>query len=130
MQLKSIKIFTLICLFFSFCICSFSGCSRNKLPEKVEDVDYTIATGSTIPKDLQALIDERKKESFELTFSDDAYLYIVKGYGEQKSGGYSIKINQFAALRHYAYNISLYYIIDFYNIKINIMKPVDDVFIL
>ena len=76
-------------------IFGLSGCEKNKLPAKTGEIDYTLVTGSSVPEDLQALINDRKKESFELTFSEHSFLYIVKGYGKQKSGGYSIRINQF-----------------------------------
>lgn len=82
----------LLMISFILILCS---CERTKLPEKTGTIDYTIVTGSSIPEDLQALIQDRKKENFELTFSERSYLYIVKGYGKQTSGGYSIKINDF-----------------------------------
>ena len=92
---KNLIQFMLICmLIFSF-ILPLCSCGSAKLPPKAGDIDYTVVTGSSIPEDLQALIDDRKKENFELTFSEHSYLYIVKGYGKQKSGGYSIKVNQF-----------------------------------
>lgn len=92
---KNAKQLLYFLLFLCFFIPGLCGCERTKLPEKTGEIDYTIVTGSSIPKDLQSLIDDRKKESFELTFSEHSYLYIVKGYGKQKSGGYSIKINKF-----------------------------------
>ncbi len=81
-------------LIFSL-VLTLCGCEKTKLPEKTGEIDYTIVTGSSVPEDLQSLINDRKKESFELTFSEHSYLYIIKGYGKQKSGGYSIKINNF-----------------------------------
>lgn len=71
------------------------GCSREERPEKTGDLDFTIVSGSDIPQELKKLIHERKKSSFELTFSENSCLFVVKGYGTQKSGGYSIKINEF-----------------------------------
>ena len=44
---------------------------------------------------MNKLIKERKKNPFELTFSDNSSLYIVKGYGKQPTGGYSITVNDF-----------------------------------
>ena len=90
--MKQKIISNLLILSFIFVLC---GCEHTKLPKKTGNIDYTIVTGSSIPEDLQSLIRDRKKESFELTFSEHSYLYIVKGYGKQKSGGYSIKINDF-----------------------------------
>lgn len=81
-------------LLFCFCIL-LSGCNKNASPKKTNPLEYTVTSGSDIPDDLQKLINERQKNAFELTFSDNSYLYIVKGYGRQESGGYSIVIHDF-----------------------------------
>lgn len=72
-----------------------TGCSHNEAPEKTSDLDFTVVSGTDIPEELQNLIAERQENSFELTFSDNASLYIIKGYGKQASGGYSIVIQDF-----------------------------------
>ena len=48
-----------------------------------------------IPEELQSLINERKKNPFSLTFTDQSYLYVVRGYGKQSCGGYKITVNDF-----------------------------------
>lgn len=73
----------------------FAGCSRNTTPSKTDSVDFTVVSGTDIPEELKTLINERKQNAFELTYSDGAYLYIIKGYGKQASGGYSIVVNNF-----------------------------------
>lgn len=73
----------------------FTGCSHNEAPEKTNDLDFTVVSGTDIPEELQNLIQERQENSFELTFSDKSCLYIIKGYGKQKSGGYNIVVNDF-----------------------------------
>ena len=45
-----------------------------------------------IPKELSEKIEEKKSADFKLTYESDKYLYIVRGYGEQETGGYSIQI--------------------------------------
>ena len=45
-----------------------------------------------IPKELAEKIEEKKSADFKLTYENDKYLYIVRGYGEQETGGYSIQI--------------------------------------
>lgn len=94
MHQKNLKTFFSLFLTFTLCLCFLDGCNKSKLPAKTGEIEYTIVTGSDIPKELKQLIKERKENPFELTFSDNAYLYLIKGYGKQKSGGYSIKINQ------------------------------------
>lgn len=84
----------LISLIICFSVC-LAGCEKETRPAKIGKLEYTVVAGSDIPQELKKLIEERKKKSFELTFSENSCLYVVKGYGKQKSGGYSIKINEF-----------------------------------
>ena len=72
-----------------------TGCSKDDAPKKLQELDYTVVSGTDIPEELNALIKERQKKDFQLTFSDNSCLYIIKGYGKQKSGGFSIVINDF-----------------------------------
>ena len=72
-----------------------SGCSKDDAPKKLQELDYTVVSGTDIPEELGTLIKERQKKDFQLTFSDNSCLYIIKGYGKQKSGGFSIVINDF-----------------------------------
>ena len=73
----------------------FTGCSRTEAPEKTNDLEFTVVSGTDIPEELQTLIAERQENAFELTFSDKSCLYVIKGYGKQPSGGYSIVIHDF-----------------------------------
>lgn len=63
--------------------------------EKTSPVDFTVVTDGDIPKELKKLIKERRKNPFELSYSDGSYLYVVKGYGKQETQDYSIKVNDF-----------------------------------
>ena len=36
--------------------------------------------------------EENKTKEFQLTYQEQGNLYLIKGYGEQKTGGYSIRI--------------------------------------
>ena len=42
--------------------------------------------------ELQNDIEEKKAADFKMTYKDSEFLYIVRGYGEQETGGYSICI--------------------------------------
>lgn len=72
------------------CGCSMSSEERIKL----RDLDFTILSEEMIPKELMTVIEERKAEPFKLTYSDKENLYIVIGYGQQQTGGYSIAVNE------------------------------------
>lgn len=70
------------------------GCEK-KEEKKTSSVDFTVVTEGDMPKDLKKLIKERRKNPFELSYSDGSYLYIVKGYGKQETSDYSIIVNDF-----------------------------------
>ncbi len=79
----------------------FAGCStgihlddiHGGAGEKVRDLEYTILSEERIPKELITLLEERKEEPFELTYSDKEFLYICIGYGRQEYSGHSIVVN-------------------------------------
>lgn len=74
---------------------SLSGCGFHKdNGNKVRDLEFSVTAEAEIPKELKQIIVEKQKTPFKLTYSDDKNLYIVVGYGEQKSGGYSIAVNE------------------------------------
>lgn len=59
---------------------------------KVSDLDYSIVAEADIPEELKEDIEEKKAADFKMTYTDNEYLYIIRGYGEQETGGYSICI--------------------------------------
>ena len=71
-----------------------TGCTQNTAPEKLRDLDFTVVGDSEVPAELQGIIAEKKAAPFKLTYTDGQNLYIVQGYGEQETGGYSIAVHQ------------------------------------
>lgn len=72
-----------------------SGCtflSEERI--KLRDLDFTVLSEEKIPEELMTIIEEKKKEPFQITYTDKEYLYICSGYGEQSTGGYSIAVNE------------------------------------
>lgn len=61
---------------------------------KLRDLDFTVLSDEKIPEELKTIIEEKKAQPFKLTYSDNEYLYICIGYGEQTTGGYSIAVNE------------------------------------
>ena len=73
----------------------FTGCSLlSEERVKLRDLGFTVVSEEKIPAELKTIIDEKKADPFKLTYSADEYLYIVIGYGQQASGGYSIAVNE------------------------------------
>ena len=73
-------------------ILCLTGCSSADKPEKTEDLEFTVVAEEEIPQELRTLIDSKKQSEFRLTYSDAEFLYLVAGYGEQATGGYSIQV--------------------------------------
>ena len=70
-----------------------AGCSiETTNGAKVADLDYEIVEEAQIPEEVKAVIEEKKAADFKTTYELDGDLYIVRGYGEQETGGYSICI--------------------------------------
>lgn len=70
--------------------CGMSGGENIKL----RDLDFTVLSEEKIPEELKTVIAEKGNESFQLTYSDNQNLYISIGYGQQKTGGYSIAVDE------------------------------------
>lgn len=83
----------LLCILIS--IHALTGCKHQNAPEKTDSLEFTVVAGADIPKELAELIQERQEDSFDLTYSDNTCLYIIKGFGKQASGGYNIVVNDF-----------------------------------
>lgn len=62
--------------------------------KKIKDLDFTVVEDADLPGELKELIDEKKEESFKLSYSNKDNLYIAVGYGKQNSGGYSISVDE------------------------------------
>lgn len=90
------KIRTILAL--SLCVIfliALAGCSAEKLStEKLRDIDFTVVDEDDIPEELEEMIDDKKEESFKLTYADNGELYIAVGYGEQPTTGYSIQVTE------------------------------------
>lgn len=72
-----------------------SGCSIEEINRtKVCDLEYMVLSEEEVPDELKIQIEEKKAADFKLTYRDDAYLYIVRGYGEKETGGYSIGVRE------------------------------------
>ena len=74
----------------------FGGCGIEKTDAgKISDLAYEMVEEEDVPEELRTKIEEKKAADFKLTYEGDNYLYVVRGYGEQETGGYSIQILDF-----------------------------------
>lgn len=63
--------------------------------DKIRDLDFTVLGADEQPEELKEIIAEKQKEPFQISYTLGSDLYIAIGYGEQKSGGYSITVDEF-----------------------------------
>ncbi|MCC8029624.1 MAG: protease complex subunit PrcB family protein [Lachnospiraceae bacterium] len=63
--------------------------------EKIRDLDYTVLAESEIPETLLEEIESRKADDLKLTWREGGDLYVVRGFGMQETGGYSIQMREF-----------------------------------
>ena len=76
-----------------FCIFFLTGCIESSTEKgKIRDLEYTVVCEDNLPEELQKGIKERKAKEFKISYSDGSFLYICRGYGEQETGGYSIRV--------------------------------------
>ena len=72
-----------------------TACSVRKLnTEKLRDIEFTVVTAQDLPKELQTEIETKKKEPMMLTYSDNGWTYIIRGYGTKEKTGYSVSVNK------------------------------------
>lgn len=84
----------IVAALWGLCMVLLTACGL--LPDeniRLRDLDFTVLSEEKIPEELKTVIAEKGTEPFELTYSDNQNLYISIGYGEQKSGGYSIAVD-------------------------------------
>lgn len=87
------KMMQIIALFAVLCM--MAGCAEKQdKTRKLRDLKFEVMASEQIPEELKEILEEKKKESFKLTFVDETKQYICIGYGQQPSGGYSICVTE------------------------------------
>jgi hypothetical protein len=75
-------------------IVTLSGCNAfDSSSSKVSELDYTVVEDRDLPTELKKLIDSKKENTIRLTYTTKDYIYLVAGYGQQPTSGYSIRVN-------------------------------------
>lgn len=74
-----------------------AGCGEKKDGEARQKLEFTVVDEGRLPEELRKTLEEKKEESFKLTYADGGYMYLCVGYGRQESGGYSIAVKDLYA---------------------------------
>lgn len=98
MQKISFQLTVLMLVFF------LSGCGMIMGADETRTaMDFTVVEQEEIPEELKKLIEKHKTEEMQIVFEDNGFLYAVRGYGEQPTGGYSIAVDECAESEEYIY---------------------------
>ena len=72
-----------------------SGCNFIRIEEEPrKPLEYSIVKNEEIPDRTGCPDTGEKENEFQLTYQCEKDLFLVKGYGEQMSGGYSISVER------------------------------------
>ncbi len=63
-------------------------------PDKVRDLEFTVVDEVDLPEEILEYVDGKKTQPIKSTFTTGEYLFIIIGYGEQNTSGYSIAVNE------------------------------------
>ncbi len=81
-------------LLFLGVLCFGAGCSLSGRDGTRTPVEFTVVEPEQIPAELAKVIEEHKSEEMQIVFKDKESLYVVRGYGMQETGGYSIAVDE------------------------------------
>ena len=77
-----------------------SGMDPNELaPDEMIDLDYTLCDAGKLPKELTAIIENKKDQPFRMCYQTRSYTYLVVGYGIQQRGGCEAVIDRLYLMR-------------------------------
>ena len=72
-----------------------TGCELIRIEEgERTPVEYAIVKQEELPDEAVEFIEQRKKKEFQMIYLVGDVLYLLKGYGEQMTGGYSIQVEE------------------------------------
>lgn len=72
-----------------------AGCQFIKIEEgERTPLEYTIVKQEEIPAEAVELMEQKKENAFQMTYQAGKVRYLMKGYGEQLTGGYSIQVEE------------------------------------
>ena len=83
-----------VCMLTGLFLCGCGQISTGQDKEEGTECDYTVVAMRDCPEELLKNLEEKKINSFQMTYQDGTYLYMAVGYGEQKTGGYSILVKK------------------------------------
>ena len=59
-----------------------------------KELSYAIVKPGDFPPEIDQILRRKKESAFQMAYESGDDLYILRGYGKQKSGGFSIQIEE------------------------------------
>lgn len=88
------KIVSLFCL-AACMVVMLCGCRIIRVEEEErKPLEYTVVNQQEMPAGVKSLVEEKKAKEFQMTYQSGEDMYLIKGYGQQMSGGYSISVEE------------------------------------
>lgn len=87
-------------ILFTVFLLTLGGCRLVRIEEEERTpVSYTVVEPGELPDEAEAIVEEKKETEFQMTYQSGEELYLIRGYGRQMSGGYSIQVKELSASR-------------------------------
>lgn len=78
---KGLQIFGIWCLSLMILL---TGCEMKQVGNMAKtEVEFTVVEPDEVPSELAVIIEENKQGEIKLTYEDQGYMYLVRGYGQQ-----------------------------------------------
>lgn len=71
-----------------------AGCGNQENTKKIADLEFAVVTERDIPQELLHVLEEKRQGPFKMTYTNESNTYIIIGYGQQATGGYSISVTE------------------------------------
>ena len=89
---------TVLLVCYLILILSLGGCRLVRIEEeKRTPLEYEVVEPEQLPEEAASLVEEKKASEFRVTYQSGKELYLIRGYGKQMSGGYSIQVKELSA---------------------------------
>ncbi|MCD7818554.1 MAG: protease complex subunit PrcB family protein [Lachnospiraceae bacterium] len=83
---KRLSLFLMFLMIFAA-----AGCGKKEESVRT-DVDFSVITAGEVPQELAEIIEKNEENEMRLAWKTEDALYLVRGYGKQSSGGYSVAV--------------------------------------
>ena len=93
-QVLQVKKFGLLLLLAVFMTGLTNGCQGSSGETGRKEIEFTVVDREKLPSRLSETIEKNKKSEIRMAYTDGEDMYLVRGYGEQKTGGYSISVTE------------------------------------